>query len=309
MDVLADIVAGLALRSSLYFRAEFSAPFAVRVPADRQRVRFHVAGPGTSWIGVPSGESAVVAEGDLVLVPHGSEHVIADAQRDETCTLDDVLADTRPDENGVLRHGGGGASALLVCGHFEFDEAIVHPVIESLPRLIHIPARGGLGFGWMPALLECIERERWEHGPGGDAVSVRLSEILFIQVLRARLAAAPLDGALAALGDPHLDGVLEKVHSDPGADWSVEKLAAEAGLSRTLLTERFRARLGVSPMRYVSDWRMQRARRLLADESLSVGEVGRRVGYGSEAAFSRVFRQSAGEAPGRYRRTRREVAS
>lgn len=306
MDLLADIVAALDLRTSLYFRAQFSAPYAVRVPEDRQRVRFHVAAAGRTWVGLPTGEGAWLSAGDVVLVPHGGEHVLAHSPDESPSDLDEVEAAAPLGADGVLRFGGEGSESDLVCGHFEFDEAIVHPVIASLPPLVHLPAGGGPGYAWLLPLLEFIERERWEEAPGRDAVSVRISEILFIQLLRAHQAQASDDVVLSALGDEHLGRVLEAVHADPGAQWSLETLSTVAGLSRSVLAERFRDKLGTSPMRYVGEWRVQRARRLLRDDSLSVGEIGRRVGYASEAAFNRVFSQSVGEAPGRYRRSRGE---
>lgn len=304
MDVLADIVAALDLRASLYFRARFGAPFSVSVPEDRARVRFHVAEEGTTLVHVPSGDSVWLEPGDLVLVPHGGEHVLASAANVRPTPLARVEQTAREAVDGTLCHGGEGPESQLLCGHFEFDEHIVHPVVRGLPALVHLRGESGAGFTWMAPLVELIERERWEAEPGVDAITLRLSEILFIQLLRAARAQDPAAGgaALAALADDHLRRVLESVHADPGEGWTLEKLAARAGLSRSVLAERFRERLGVSPMRYVADWRVQRARHLLTDRNLSVGEVARRVGYASEAAFSRVFRESVGEAPGRYRR-------
>jgi len=300
MDVLADIVGALDLRSSLYFRARFSAPFAVAVPEDRRRIRFHVAGPGRSWIGLPSGEQASYADGDLVLVPHGRAHTLASGPGETPRDLDAVLA-AEPPREGLLCHGGGGEPALLVCGHFAFDESALHPLVEALPPLLHVPA-GDAGFAWMPPLLETVEKERARAAPASDAVARRLSEILLIQVLRAALAQGESRGLLGALADPQLGRALEAIHEDLAAPWSLGRLAGVAGLSRSLFADRFRACVGTTPMRYVADWRMSRARAHLADGSLSVGEVGRRVGYASEAAFSRVFRERVGEAPGRYRR-------
>lgn len=302
MDVLDDIVTGLELRSSLYFRAELSAPFGVLVPEERCRIRFHVAGPGRSWVGLPSGDATFFEEGDLVLVPHGATHVVASAPGEPATPLETVLRE-HPLRDGVLRAGGGGARASLVCGHFAFDEAVQHPLVASLPPLLHLDARAHAGFAWMPGLLEAAEREARSDGPAARAVARRLSEILFLQVLRAALAVeGPAVGFLGLVHDPEFGHVLRSVHADPGADWSLDALASLAGASRSAFACRFRARTGMTPMRYLAGWRMQKARRLLADSSLSVSEVGRRVGYASEAAFNRAFRDVVGAPPGRYRR-------
>lgn len=301
MDLLADIVAGLELRSSLYFRAVFTAPFAVAVPEDRQRIRFHVAGPGRSWVGVASGESTWYQHGDLVLIPHGAAHILASRPVDRATPLEQVATGGAPGR--PVQWGGDGEAAELVCGHFEFDETLVHPVVSSLPALIHLDADGG-GFDWIPPLLAAVERESRGGAAGDQAVARRLSEILFIQVLRAATSGPGADATpLGHLEDPQLGAALRAFHADPGGDWSLASLASVAGASRSVFVDRFRRRMGTTPMRYVTRWRMQKARRLLADPVLSVGDVGRSVGYASEAAFSRAFRDAVGEAPGRHRRS------
>ncbi len=303
MDLLADVVQRLDLRSSFYFRAALSTPFAVEVPEERRRIRIHVAGAGRAWIGLPSGEGTWFGKGDLVLVPHGSAHLLASAPVTTGVPLQAALDAEPGDGGGAFRHGGGGEETLLACGHFEFDETLVHPLIESLPPLIHLSAGEGRSYEWLPLLLEAIDREGREGEPGGAEVALRLSEILFIQVLRAVRAQGGADpGALASLEDPQLGRALKAIHEDPAAPWTLGALASIAGVSRSVFADRFRERIGVTPMRYLTHWRMQRAQGLLTREGLSVGEVGQRVGYASEAAFSRAFRASVGEPPGRYRR-------
>lgn len=310
MDLLTDIVSGLEPRSSLYFRAAFSARFAVAVPEDRRRIRFHVAGSGRSWVGLDSGESAFYHEGDLVLVPHGRAHVLASGPGEAPAPLHAVLAENPIGPDGVLRHGGGGALAELVCGHFAFDESSMHPLVESLPPLLHLRADAGAGFAWLPPLLEAVERERHSDAAGNEAVVRRLSEILFIQVLRAAQTHGALGpGVLASIDDAQLGRALRAIHAEPARDWSLAELATRAGLSRSVFAERFRKRIGATPMRYLADWRMRSARRLLRDPALSVGEVGRRVGYASEAAFNHAFRESVGEPPGRHRRALRSASA
>jgi len=303
MDLLADIASGLELRSSLYLRAELSAPFAVAVPEDRLRIRLYVAGPGRSWVGMPSGEGAFIESGDVILTPYGSAHILASEPTQQGVPLADVLRSSSF-KGGILRHGGGGRQVALVCGQLEFDETMVHPLVELLPPLIHLGVRAGSSFAWIPPLLEALESESRMAEASHRAVTQRISEILFLHLLRviaAREGVAP--GLLALTRDLQLGRALRSIHADPGGDWSLDRLASVAGASRSAFSERFRERTGVTPMRYLADWRMRSARRLLADPALSVSEVGRRVGYASEAAFNRVFRAAVGQPPGRYRRT------
>ncbi len=303
MDVLADVLAVLDVQASLYFRATFSAPFSVAVPADSRRIRFHLGCRGESWIGLPSGDSAVYGPGDLILVPHGSAHVLADGPKTPALPLDDVLKQARSERVGCIAYGGHGRSVELVCGHFGFNEEIVHPLVESLPPLIHIRARTQHDYTWLDVVLRQMEEESRAGLPGHQEALRRLSEILFIQVLRAFIEEGPESTRfLTALVDPQLRRALDAIHADPASDWTLERLAEVAGLSRTLFAERFRTKLGVTPMRYVSDWRLQKARALLGEPSLTVGEIARAVGYESEAAFNRAFSQHFNRTPGSVRK-------
>lgn len=309
MDVLADVLAVLDVQASLYFRATFSAPFSVAVPADHRRIRFHLGCKGTSWIGLPSGESAVYGPGDLIVVPHGSSHTLADGPTTPALPLDDVLKQAHSERVGCISYGGRGPSVELVCGHFGFNEEIVHPLIESLPPLIHIKAREQQDYTWLDVVLRQMGEESRAGLPGYQEVLRRLSEILFIKVLRAFLEeGSDSPRFLTGLVDPQLRRALDVIHADPSLDWTVERLAEIAGLSRTIFADRFRTKLGVTPMRYVADWRLHKARALLAKPALTVGEVSRAVGYDSEAAFNRAFSQRFGKTPGTVRRAIDEKA-
>ncbi len=309
MDVLADVLAVLDVQASLYFRATFSAPFSVAVPADSRRIRFHLGCRGKSWIGLPSGESAVYGPGDLILVPHGSSHTLANGPRTPALPLEDVLKQARSERVGCISYGGHGPSVELVCGHFGFNEEIVHPLVESLPPLIHVKAREQQDYTWLDTVLRQMGEESRAGLPGYQEVLRRLSEILFINVLRAFVeegSEAPC--FLTGLVDPQLRRVLDALHADLSLNWTVERLAEIAGLSRTLFAERFRSKLGVTPMRYVANWRLHKARALLTKPALTVGQVSRAVGYDSEAAFNRAFSQHYGKTPGMVRKTIDEKA-
>ncbi len=299
MDVLADILSVLDVQANLYFRAAFSAPFSVAVPADRRRIRFHLGCRGKSWVGLLTGEQATYGQGDLILVPHGSAHVLADGPNTPALPLDDVLKQATSERVGCIAYGGKGAAVELVCGHFGFNEDIVHPVVESLPPLIHIKARRQHDYGWLDVMLRELEEESRAGLPGHQETLRRLSEILFIQILRAFIEAGPQASRfLAALVDPQLRRVLESVHASPSSGWTLERMAELAGMSRTIFAEQFRTKLGMTPMRYVADWRLHKARALLGQASLTVGEVAHTVGYESEASFSRAFSQHFGKTPG-----------
>lgn len=311
MDVLADILDTLELRSELYFRARFHGAFAVAVPADAERIRFHVGGAGRCWVGLqervaaPDGSDGLwLDEGDLVLVPHGAAHVLADAPTTPAVPLPDVLQSARASPPAGIEVGAAaGAPTVLVCGHFAFATPDVHPMLAALPPLVPLRRADGRSFDWLDATLRHLQDEMHAGRPGYGAVVRRLCEVVLVEVLRLYAERAEEAGApLAALRDPQLRRALEALHADPARAWTLDRLAALAGMSRTVFTERFRKSVGTSPMHYLADWRMQKARRLLEREALSVGEVARAVGYASEAAFNRGFKGRYGVSPGKVRR-------
>lgn len=303
MDLLGDILATLDLRATLYFRAELTAPFSMAMPTERHVIRFHVVSEGTCWIMTPQGEKLECNQGDLLLIPHGATHVVASACVVPPLPLTTVLQDAGYQGEGLLRYGGGGERAALVCGYFGFDEAVVHPVIATLPNLIHIRQQGQRQYAWLAQLLEHIGHESENKTEAWGEVVRRMSEILFIQVLREYMAGHPnATGALMALADPRLGRALKAIHGQPSKAWSVDELASLANMSRSVFIEHFRAGLGTSPARYLTTWRMYKARSLLATQRTSVEKVANAVGYQSETAFNRAFKAQFGVAPGRYQR-------
>ena len=303
MDVLADVLAVLAVEAVFYYRATFSAPFSIAIPAERRHIRFHLGCRGKPWIGLPGGENAVLSPGDLILVPYGSAHILADGPKTLPLPLDDMLKQARSEQLGCIAYGGRGRSVELICGHFGFNEEIAHPLIESLPPLIHVKASEHHEYRWLDVVFQQMDKESRTGLPGHQEVLRRLSEIVFIQILRAFAQEGHESSRfLTALVDPQLRRVLDAIHADPSSDWTIERLAEVAGMSRTLFAEQFRTKLGVTPMRYVADWRLQKARALLAEPSLTVGEIARAVGYGSESSFNRAFSQHFGRTPGADRK-------
>ena len=302
MDVLGDILSTLQLRSTLYFRAELSAPFSISVPEDRKVIRFHVANQGPCLVTLPTGESARFEPGDLVLVPHGAAHVLSDVSRQEPRPLGEVLQQSGFDGSGPLVFGGGGEQTVIVCGYFAFAHDAVHPVVASLPALIHLPAVAKRSYAWLEQLVSYMEGESHNQSEAWGEIVRRVAEILFIHVLRAYMGTHPNStAALLALGDPQIGKTLALIHADPARDWSIDALAAHAAMSKTVYSDRFRQMLGTTPGKYLVDWRMHKARMLLDRGDQTVKNVAWEVGYESETAFNRAFRDHFGVTPGRFR--------
>jgi len=304
MDLLGDILSTLELRSSLYFRAELTAPFSIAVPEDRNVIRFHVANEGPCRIKLSSGESTDFIAGDLVLVPHGAAHVLSDSSAGPSVPLTNVLKESGFDGTGPLVFGGGGRKTVIVCGYFAFGQEIMHPVINSLPRVMHVRGQGEHNYVWLEQLLAYMNTESQACADAWTEITKRVAEILFIYTLREFVRTQPNSaGALAALSDHRIAKSLQAMHADPSAEWTLDRLAELSAMSKTTYSETFRRMMGVTPINYVVSWRMHKARALIEHSEKSIQTIALEVGYDSESAFSRVFKEYFGAPPGRFRRS------
>jgi AraC-like DNA-binding protein len=267
--------------------------------------RFHLVTRGTCWIRVDDGPEAIRLEaGDVVLVPAGAEHVLADTPDTPCRTLDEVVEAAGFTGRGalVINEEDAAAPTRLVCGHFEFDEELHHPLLDQLPEALVIRWDADLRDTPLEDAFRFIVREVQEGKPGHEAVVARLSEILFVQMIRSWANNEGHEsGVLAALADPRIGVALAAIHQDPAAHWTVESLARRANMGRTAFANRFGNVVGETPLRYLTLWRVQMAKRLLTDSRLSLEQIAAQVGYDSAAAFSRVFKKLTGRAPGAWR--------
>ncbi len=199
-------------------------------------------------------------------------------------------------------NGGGAEKARLLCGFLGCDARPFNPLLSTLPRVMHLRARDGDDM--LRRLVELAVTESREERPGGECALSRLSELLFVEVVRRYVAQLPPEGVgwFAGLRDENIGRALQKLHERPAHDWSLDELAKECGLSRSVLAERFAYLVGVPPIQYLAQWRIQLAASLLRGGKASLAEIAERVGYGSEAALSRAFKRQVGVAPAFYRR-------
>ena len=315
LDLLSDILTRLSLRGTLYFRTSFTEPWGLRVPAFRDVARFHFVHRGEALVRIDGLTAPVhLAQGDLIVIPHGEAHVLACRHTgpEEALPLDDVLSRSGFRGYGTLVWGGEESprDTQLICGHFALAEGSRHILFDRLPPFIHLRGYGEEAGPWLEATLKVIGAEAGGARLGGDLIALKMSEAIFAQAIRAHIEQAQrIDCGIAGFGDPHLGRALTAFHRAP--DGTVASLAREAGLSRTGFAERFSDRLGVTPMAYVTSWRMQIAREALSARGLSVAEAAEISGYASESAFSRVFKKEIGVSPAAFRQggfARREAA-
>ncbi len=321
-DPLGDVLASVRLRGALFFAVDSSSPWCIEVPhASRYRqmilpqaehvFSYHITVEGTGYASVPGVQPLAYESGDILVFPQGDGYRMQNApdtppEFDQDGVLHFMQALADGSLPFVVQEGGGKPPRnLTICGFLGCDARPFNPILASLPRMLRL-RRPRNEPDLLDRLIEMTMTEAQSSAPGRRGVGLRLSELMFIELLR-RFIDAPgpkPPGWLSALKDPPLARTLAAIHATPGEDWSLTALASLAGLSRSSFAERFNARVGQSPLRYLTLWRMQVAAGLLAEGELPVAEIGRRVGYQSEAGFSRGFKRLMGLSPLAWRSQR-----
>ena len=302
-DPLGETLHLLRLTGTLYCRSELTAPWGVDLPAFEGCMMFHVVTAGHCWLEVEGDEPRLLQQGSLALVPHGTGHRIRSSQTAEAEPLFDIPVEQVSDRYEIMRYGGAGELTHLTCGVVRFDHVAGQQLIALLPRVLQIDTWADDEGSWLQSTLRFIAREARELRPGGETVITHLADILIIQAIRSWIDSAPQAnrGWLAALRDDQVGRALAAIHREPEKDWSVALLAKEVGMSRSGFSARFTSLVGDSAMRYLTEWRMQLARAQLLETSDSLSVLADRLGYQSEAAFSRAFKRVFGVPPGSLR--------
>jgi AraC-like DNA-binding protein len=317
MDALSDVLRAVRLTGAVFFDVHAADPWVAEAPASAaiiercfpdagHLVHYHVVTEGRIWGGLDhEGPSVQLDAGDVIVFPHGDAHVLASAPGArgtlDLARFDAVAHNPRP--FAIAMGQGTAPSAHFVCGFLACDARPFNPLLSALPRVMHV--KGGTGAA-TESLVRFALAEGQDRRPGSDIVLGRLSELMFLDVVRRYLASLPPDrtGWLAGLREPFVGRALAALHRDPTRDWTIESLAREVALSRSALAERFTQLVGLPPMQYLANWRMQLAATHLLAGTDSVAAIADRVGYESEAAFSRAFKKAVGAPPGVWRKHR-----
>lgn len=316
MDALSDVLKAVRLTGAIFFDIHASTPWVAATPpgpsivgkifTDAEHlIPFHVVTDGECWGEVQDEPPTHLSTGDVIVFPHGDAHTMASSPGMRRTPDLDVYR--RPGTGqlpfSMSMGDKGGTPAHIVCGYLGCDATPFNPLLAALPRVIHIPHRSGGAIG---AFVQFAIVEARERRPGGEVVLGHLSELMFVDVVRQYLETLPADrtGWLAALREPAVGRALTALHRSPAHSWTLESLAREVGLSRSALAERFVQFVGHPPMQYLANWRMQLAANYLLIGTDSIATIAERVGYESEAAFSRAFKKTVGMPPSAWRKRR-----
>jgi AraC-like DNA-binding protein len=303
MDTLSEILHGIHLSGSLWCRTEAAAPWAMKI-GTMDLAHFHFIKRGHCLLQMEGlSEPLSLTSGDLVLLPHGTEHVLGDSAQTPPVPIQELLQQKKAEEEALVV-GGAGAPATLLCGYWQFDHSAIHPLLSALPKLIHLKGDDEQFRPWLETTLQFILHENKSGQTGSAVVITRLVEILFIQVMRFYISRLNEheSGWLRGLQDMQISKALSHIHASPEQPWTVATLSAAAGMSRAAFAAKFKALIGESPLQYLTRWRIYKAANYLKTPDLTLAQISEQVGYQTKTAFSKVFKRHLGTAPGDYRR-------
>lgn len=301
---MTQVLLGLRLDGVEYGRCLMRGPWAVAFPAQAS-ARFHFVASGGCWLRTAGTDWQRLSPGDAVLIPHGSFHILASAPDVPTvdiATLSRVaVADNiylvGSELQGQPQEGEPPADVMF-CGALRFNLDPLHPLIAMMPTVM---LAGDLAAkdATVPALLDAMEREVALDRIGACGILARLADALAASIIRAWVECGCSDatGWVAAVRCPKVGKVIAAIHAEPERDWNVPDMAALMGASRSSFAEAFTRTMGESPAKYVAKVKMFQARRWIAQDGMRVAVAADRLGYESEASFSRAFKRVIGHAP------------
>jgi AraC-like DNA-binding protein len=321
-DILSDVLRSVRLTGAIFFDVDVSEPWVSAaphsssiadavIPGAGHVIEYHVLVEGQGWARVTNPEMGApirLSPGSIIAFPHGDTHILAsDPELTAEPDLDAFYQAVRSRDLPFHLDFSNGRqmTASMLCGFLGCDILPFNPLIASLPRVVHIPNGYDSGDGFLGQLIRATVREARTKGAGSGGVLPKLSELIFIEVVRRYAQTAPQEegGWLSGLGDPCVGRALRLLHADPARDWTLACLAREVGVSRSVLAERFPRSVGMAPMTYLANWRMQSAAAMLLAGPKPLSQVAADVGYESEAAFSRAFKRCTGVSPAQWRKS------
>ncbi len=317
-DALSDVLRTVRLTGAIFFDVAAKAPWVAEqppremilpkiLPGAEHLIAYHVVTEGRCFANIVGGEPIAVEAGEVIVFTNGDPHVMSSSpgMRADPVAPDALDAVTASQLPFFMNYGGDGpTSAKLVCGFLACDAQPFNPLLDNLPPVIKVGNPQGSDARWLGQFIRLATIESADKRAGGESVLAKLSELMFIEVVRRHLEALPPEqtGWLAGLRDPFVGKALSLMHGGPARNWTIEELAKDVGLSRSVLAERFADLVGMPPMHYLAKWRMQIASGILSGGNANIATVAAEIGYGSEAAFSRAFKKMVGVTPSAWRR-------
>jgi AraC-like DNA-binding protein len=317
MDALSEALNAVRMTGAIFYSLECSAPWGFAVPhlhdvahvlapGTERLVSYHLVTEGEAVVQFGGGEPFVVSAGEVLIIPHGDAHTVSKGSPAEMIDTSGSMRDFLTGTLTKLRVGADGGLTRFICGYFGCERHADRMFLAGLPIMIKIDIRRDESGAWIDHSIRHLVSSASANRPGHSVLLAKASEALFVEALRRYMEQLPPEqlGWLAAARDPIVGTALSLLHREPFRDWTLEGLAAEAGTSRTVLTERFARYLGDPPLTYLARWRLLLASRLLGTTRKTIQQIATEVGYDSESSFNRAFKREFGHPPARYRKER-----
>lgn len=317
-DAISDVMSSLQVGGQVVLTETYQPPWAIRIPEGAAFlarmslpqtttiVPFHMVRRGSFELEAATGEHEIVRTGEAVICIGSQSHIMSCGNPVETVPFEDILDKKTP----TVGSGGPEGATELVCGVFALKNTDRNPLLQSLPRIIKIGIDGEAPSQPLRSLADLLAIEAQQPKPGSTYMSQRLVELFCVEILRTHIFChAKSSGAwVQAMADPKIGSALNVLHGDLAAPHSVESLAHSVGMSGSRFAARFRDLMGISPLKYLRQWRMSKAIERLETGDASNAEIADSVGYESVAAFARAFKSETGRTPGSFRRKQRQLS-
>lgn len=303
-DPVTQILLQLRLEGVEYGRCELRAPWAVSFPA-QSAARFHFVARGDAWLRAGRSEWMPLRQGDAVLVPRGTEHVLASSAEVPAVAIGSLPRVAMSDAIhlvGDTAQAADSATHTIFCAALRFNIDPDHPLLSLMPDVIwagELARRDPT----VPAMLEAMEREVMLERVGSCGILARMADVVAASTIRAwaECVCGDTRGWTAALKCPVVGKALAAIHANPAQEWSVPALARLSGSSRSAFVTAFKQAVGDTPARYIARLRMFQASEWIAGAGMRVSVAADRLGYESEAAFSRAYKRIMGVPPSTLR--------
>ncbi|SDV47253.1 AraC family transcriptional regulator [Chitinasiproducens palmae] len=307
-ELISELLSGMRLHGVHYRRIQTGPVFGMKFNDRPGHAYFHYLAVGSAVLRTRDGTLHALSAGNAVYMPHGESHALLssaevtapDIDSFDVAPLGEAVSgmDTCPSTSVT-------PSAILFHGCMAFDLGGMQGLGPLMPSAMAVDATDGQYPGLVP-ILDAMKREICSGRIGFAGILARLADVVAAMIVRGWVESGCDDaaGLVAALRDPRLAPAILALHRHPGRDWNVAELAAECHASRSVFAERFQATIGMPPLRYATELRMRLASQLLTQKRLSIDVVAQRLGYKSQAAFSRAYKRITGQPPGASRLAR-----
>jgi AraC-like DNA-binding protein len=313
IDPLLEVLRSVRLKGGVFLDARFTAPWCVHTNIVAEDcgafpvkppllIAYHFVIAGKVLVSVAGEPTLDVRAGELVLLPRNDVHTLASGTGLVPVSARQLIQPSADGGLARISHGGGGEPAQIVCG-FLGSEDSYNPLIATLPRILKLDVREGVSREWVEASVRFAAGELTAGRFASSSLMARLSELLFVEAMR-QYSATFSDqeaGWLKGVVDPQVGRALAAIHHNITSPWSADSLAKEVSMSRSAFVDRFTTLVGMPPIRYLTVWRLQAAKRILRETSKTIAQLAQEVGYGSDEAFSRAFKREFGLSPSRWR--------